>query len=204
MFEEIELDLKEDVTAVGYSDNNYNKLENKPKINGVEVVGNKTLDDLGIQPKGEYAKTSDIPTKTSVLTNDSGFITSIPSEYKTKAENDELYQPKGNYSFEESDPTVPTHVKNIKEQDITNWNGKSNFDGNYENLSNKPTLFSGSYNDLRDKPNIPDKTSELTNDSGFLTEHQDLSNYADKDYVNNLVGNINEELATLTTVIEVE
>ena len=183
MFEEIELDLKEDVTAVGYSDNNYNNLDNKPLINNVELSGNKTLEELGIQPSGEYAKTSDIPTKMSDLTNDSGFINEIP---------------------EESDPTVPDYVKNITEQDIMNWNDKSEFDGNYENLSNKPTLFSGSYNDLTDKPNIPTKTSELTNDSGFLTEHQDLSNYADKDYVNNLVGNINEELATLTTVSEVE
>lgn len=29
--------------------------------------------------------------------------------------------------------------------------------------------FSGSYNDLRNKPSIPSKTSDLTNDSGFLT-----------------------------------
>lgn len=32
----------------------------------------------------------------------------------------------------------------------------------------------GSFNDLLDKPTIPTKTSELTNDSGFLTEHQPL------------------------------
>ena len=29
--------------------------------------------------------------------------------------------------------------------------------------------FSGSYNDLTDKPDIPDSTSDLTNDSGFIT-----------------------------------
>ena len=34
--------------------------------------------------------------------------------------------------------------------------------------------FSGDYNDLTNKPVIPTKTSELTNDSGFLTEHQPL------------------------------
>ena len=34
--------------------------------------------------------------------------------------------------------------------------------------------FSGDYNDLTNKPTIPTKTSELTNDSGFLTEHQPL------------------------------
>lgn len=31
------------------------------------------------------------------------------------------------------------------------------------------------------KTNTPTKTSQLTNDSGFLTEHQDLSNYVTKD-----------------------
>lgn len=33
---------------------NYNQLTNKPRINGIELSGNKTLDDLGIQPKGDY------------------------------------------------------------------------------------------------------------------------------------------------------
>lgn len=40
---------------------NYNKLENKPKINNVELVDNVSLDNLGIQPKGNYALESDIP-----------------------------------------------------------------------------------------------------------------------------------------------
>ena len=183
MFEDIELDLKEDVVVNEVVVNDYTKLDKKPQINNVELDGNKTLEELGIQPKGDYANKSDLPTNMSDLTNDCGFINEMPDEI---------------------DPTVPEHVKNITEQDISNWNGKSNFDGNYESLSNKPTLFSGSYNDLTNKPIIPDKTSQLTNDSGFLTEHQDLSNYADKDYVNILVGNINEELETLTTVSEVE
>ena len=54
---------------------NYNALTNKPKINNVELRGNKSLNDLGIQPAGNYALESEIPTKTSDLTNDSGFIT---------------------------------------------------------------------------------------------------------------------------------
>ena len=37
---------------------NYNYLYNKPKINNVELIQNKTLDDLGIQEKGEYPSQS--------------------------------------------------------------------------------------------------------------------------------------------------
>ena len=36
------------------------------------------------------------------------------------------------------------------------------------------------WNDVTDKPTIPTKTSQLTNDSNFLTEHQDISGKADK------------------------
>lgn len=34
---------------------NYNELINKPQINSVELVDNKTLDELNIQVKGDYA-----------------------------------------------------------------------------------------------------------------------------------------------------
>ena len=60
---------------------NYNALTNKPKINNVELNGNKTSSDLGIQPAG-------------------------------------------NYLTEETDPTVPSHVKNISQENITSWNNK--------------------------------------------------------------------------------
>ena len=97
---------------------NYNALTNKPKINNVELNGNKTSSDLGLQPAGNYALESEIPTKTSDLTNDSGFIT----------------------SYTETDPTVPSHVKNITQANITSWNNKSDFSVNYNDLTNKPTI----------------------------------------------------------------
>lgn len=138
----------------------YIDLLNKPKINNVELNDNKTLDELGIQPKGTY-------------------LTSVPSVYKTKAENDALYQPIGDYAessdiptktsqltndtgfitdYTESDPTVPSYVKNISTTDISNWNNKSNFSGSYDDLSNKPTI-----------PTVPTNVSSFTNDAGYLT-----------------------------------
>ena len=54
--------------------------------------------------------------------------------------------------------------KFVTSSDITAWNNKSDFSGNYNDLSNKPT--------------IPTKTSDLNNDSGFITNSvNDLTNY---------------------------
>ena len=59
-------------------------------------------------------------------------------------------------------------------------------------------LFSGSYNDLSDVPTIPAKTSELQNDSGYLTEEQLIAkDYADKTYVT-------EEIAKVSTGGEID
>jgi hemolysin activation/secretion protein len=41
-------------TAATAGDNNYNNLYNKPLINDVVLVGNRSLDDLNIQVKGDY------------------------------------------------------------------------------------------------------------------------------------------------------
>ena len=35
----------------------YDELQGLPKINGVELTGNKSLDDLGIQKAGDYPET---------------------------------------------------------------------------------------------------------------------------------------------------
>lgn len=35
--------------------NDYEELKNRPTINGIEVIGQLTLDELGIQPIGNYA-----------------------------------------------------------------------------------------------------------------------------------------------------
>lgn len=49
--------------------------------------------------------------------------------------------------------------------------------GDYDDLSNKPNLSevatSGDYDDLSNRPNIPANTSDLTNDSGFISQETD-------------------------------
>lgn len=70
------------LNAVPMASRNYNDLENKPKVNNVELKGNKSLADLGIPTKtseltndAHFATESQIPTKTSEITNDSDFTT---------------------------------------------------------------------------------------------------------------------------------
>lgn len=47
---------------------NYTDLNNKPSINNVVLVGNKTLNDLGVQAKGDYALKSEIPNVANLAT----------------------------------------------------------------------------------------------------------------------------------------
>ena len=54
----------------------------------------------------------------------------------------------------------------ISANKINEWDNKSNFNGDYNDLTNKPT--------------IPTKVSDLQNDNGYLTEHQDISGKVDK------------------------
>lgn len=68
-------------------------IKNKPTLSTVATSG--SYSDLSDKPT--------IPTKTSELTNDSGFIT----------------------GYTEADPTVPSHVKGITTGDISNWNAKA-------------------------------------------------------------------------------
>lgn len=97
-------------------------------------------------------------------------------------------------SYTETDPVYMADKPSLAlKSEIPDISGKAD----KSELSSVAT--SGSYNDLINKPTIPSKTSELTNDSGYLnsipeeyvteteldskgylTEHQDISGKADK------------------------
>ena len=47
----------------------YNDSLNKPSVNNITLTGNKSLDALGIQPKGDYALRSEIPDVSNFITN---------------------------------------------------------------------------------------------------------------------------------------
>lgn len=92
-----------------------------------------------------------IPTKTSEIENDSNYITKDSTIWNTK--QDKL-----------SDGQLAAVDSGITVERVSKYEG---YDSKIKSLENNS--FSGDYNDLDNKPTIPSKTSQLTNDSGFIT-----------------------------------
>ena len=119
------------------------------KIPMIEQSVEEITNDLNTK-----ANISDIPTNTSELNNDSGFLTSIPSEYVTETEMNEA-------------------IANVSSGGSVDLSGYATKD------------------DLNTKANIsdiPTNTSELNNDSGFLTSIP--SEYVTETEMNEAIANV--------------
>ena len=177
------------VTGKGLSTNDYTTPE-KNKLASLENYDDTEIRQLidTKQPRGNYALKSEIPTKNSQLQNDSGFIS------------------------QETDPTVPNHVKSITQNNIANWNNKQEqlISGtNIKTINNTSILGSGNieiegggsdYEDLDNLPkinNVELKGNKTSSDLGLITNAvDDLVNYYKKSEtftkqeVNNLIAAI--------------
>ena len=177
------------------SPTDYNNLENKPKIENVTLEGELTAENLGL------AKITDIPTKTSDLHNDSGFITAADVPTKTS----ELTNDSGYITAAD----VPTKVSQLdndlnyattsqiptKTSDLTN-------DSGFITSAALPTKTSDLTNDsgFITSAALPTKTSELTNDSGFITSTDVANNFVILEWYSQL--SFNSSLKDLSTTIQ--
>ena len=127
------------VDGVSFSVSIPNAVDNPTILNKFTVVNGEVYYDG--KRIAEYAE---IPTATSQLTNDSGFITSANLPNLTP------YQPKNDSDLNTTNKTVVGAINELK-----------------TNINNI---------------NVPTKTSQLTNDSDFITNN-DINGKADKSYV---------------------
>ena len=137
------------------------------KIDKIEVNGVE-------QPIVDKTVNIAVPTKTSQLNNDSGYITAndIPVKSVDGATGDVVTNA--------VKTTAQTLTDAQKQQARTNIGaGTSSFDGDYNRLINKPT--------------IPTKTSELDNDSGFITNAA-LDGYAKASDIPTKVGQLDNDV----------
>lgn len=113
----------------------YEALSNKPSINGIELVGNKTSAQLGIV----------IPTNVSAFTNDAGYLTE--------------HQDLSDYATEDYVDEAVSHVS-IDAYTKSETNALLAEKADSEDLS--AVALSGNYNDLSNKPTIPPTVTEQT------------------------------------------
>ena len=213
---EIEAKLTGNITTHTHSQylTEHQSLENYATKNYVtDAINNASLGGGDVNLDG-YAKLTDIPTKTSQLENDSNFLTEVPTEYVTETElNAKGYltehQDLSSYALktELHSHANKSTLDGITASKITEWDNKSNFSGNYDDLTNKPSIPSEyvlpeassttlggvkvgtglsitngvlsatgggvaesiDWSNVQNKPTIPTKTSELTNDSEYTT-----------------------------------
>ena len=145
--------------------------EDELEISYTQVSGLSTVAHSGSY--ADLSNTPSIPTKTSDLTNDSGFITSasIPTNVS---------------SFTNDAGYITSSALNGYATEA--WVGQQGYLTSvaWGDVTGKPTFAtvatSGSYNDLSNTPTIPTATSDLTNDSGFITSSA-LTPYATINWV---------------------
>ena len=181
--------LSDEVQEV-IGDNYYTKTEVDEALNNVQVDLTGYATETYVQSQinaipevdlSGYALNTDIPTKVSELENDSGYLTEhqsldglateqyVQDEIAKVDVSDQLPKSLSDLTEDETHRLVTDEEKQI-------WNGKSE--------------FSGSYNDLTD---VPTKVSAFENDVGYLTQHQDLSAYALKENVPSIEGLATEQ-----------
>lgn len=167
------------------------------------------------------ADKSSVPTKVGQLVNDKGYITKndIPavSGYATKEYVDSSVNAVGN--------TIPTNVSQLNNdknyvdnKSFKTINGLSVIgSGNIEINPGADVIVDSDISDTSTNPiqnkavanalnavssNIPTKVSQLSNDKGYLTEHQSLDNYYTKQRVDSNIKSVMDSIPTRTSQIE--
>lgn len=158
-------------------------ITNFPILHTVATSG--SYNDLSNKPN--------IPSKTSDLTNDSGFLTSHQdisgkidtagtglSKSGTTLNHSNSVTALTTASFKKVKYDSQGHITgttDVSASDLPSHNHTKSQITDFPNLG--AVALSNDYDDLDNKPTIPTATSELANDSGFLTSHQDISGKED-------------------------
>lgn len=136
------------------------------------------------------ADKTEIPTKVSELENDKGYISELPVASATQLGGikvgDNLIITKDGVLSATGGGTGTSDYNALSNKPALNTDNSTALEVNaQEEISGTVSLHkvskTGNYNDLLNKPNIPSKTSDLTNDSGFIDKSvSNLDNYYNK------------------------
>ena len=155
-----------------------------------------------------YALKNEIPTKVSQLVNDSEFINKNQVEW-------DLINDKPNVALKSEIPTKTSELDNdsgftkvVESKDYPGYAENANqavYANKAKSAEVATTAMNVEWSNVSGKPNIPTKTSELENDSGYLTtvswnDIQNRPNVALVDDIPTKVSQLNNDSGYLTTV----
>lgn len=174
---EVPVNISDLNNDAGYlTDQDISGKADKASLAAVATSGN--YNDLNNKPN--------IPSKTSELQNDSGYLTEH-QDISGKADKSELAKvaTTGEYSDLLHTPTIPTKTSELQNDSgfLTEYTETDPTVPAWAKQANKPTYTAQEVGALPDDTAIPSKTSDLQNDSGFQTLEnvQDEINDAIKD-----------------------
>ena len=196
--------------------------EIKSKVNELEQATSRieveitSLSDV-YQPIGNYltpddlipyALKTEVPTKVSQLVNDSEFINKNQVEW-------DLINDKPNVALKSEIPTKTSELDNdagftkvVESKDYPGYAENANqavYANQAQSAEVATTAMNVEWSNVSGKPNIPTKTSELENDSGYLTtiswnDIKNRPNVALVDDIPTKVSQLNNDAGYLTTV----
>lgn len=141
---------------------------------GTNVTVDTALSSTSTNPVQNKVVNTALSNKVDKVSGKSLSTNDFTNEYKAKV--DSALQ-----SYTETDPTVPAWAK----------------------AATKPTYTAKEVGALPDTTEIPTKTSQLTNDSGFLTKHQSLDGYSKKVSFNHLTITGDESVSITPDVMSI-
>lgn len=116
--------------AEGGITTDYKHLGNKPKINGIVLDNDITLEELGVQQLGDYITEEMLLQKGFLTSVPSGYITEeelyaenyikeVPPEYYTNAQNQEIYATKQDLDLKQNQLTAGDNIVINEEEGVT-------------------------------------------------------------------------------------
>lgn len=148
-------------------ENNYNNLRNRPAINGVTLEGDLSSEDLGID-----AGVTSVNGQTGDVQLDASDVGALPDNTPIPEKTSDLQNDSGYVNQTQAANAAPVQSVNGQTGDVT--------------------LDASDVGALPDDTPIPEKTSDLQNDSGYVNQTQ-AANAAPVQNVNGKTGNVSLE-----------
>ena len=202
-------------TSVGGGTSDYNELENKPSINGVELVGDKTTEELGIVSEeidptvpqhvknisqsdinswnsksefsGAYADLTGRPTKVSKFENDAGYITETELNDKGYATTVEVENAVKDKATTSYVDTKVADLVNSAPETLDTLGEVAQAIAENESVVDALNSAIGSKANQEDLTALDERVTTLESSGGGSGGSVDLSNYYTKEEVNNLI-----------------